>query len=288
MGPTGSGKSDLAERLAERYQAQLLNADAFQVYRGLDIGTGKSALKEKYELLDICNPWQQFGVGLWVSQAGRVLEKLFSSGRPAVVVGGTGLYVRALFEGYSGMSRPPDESLRTGLNKRAESGTEALMTELEALDADAARAVDRSNTRRVVRALERALSNSTTPAITLPPFRRIKVSINPPREVLLDRIDARINAMFRSGWLDEVRGLRTNPRIQYDSPGMQAIGYRALWDHLDQKVGLEAARESILIATRQYAKRQRTWLRKEPGLISLEWAHETEDVLRVIEDPVGR
>src|SRR5205085_344215 len=127
MGPTASGKSSLAEALAEQLDAQLINADAFQVYRGMDIGTGKSSCKERYLLLDLVSPSQQFGLGEWLRLAVVELERLFAEGRSAIVVGGTGLYIRALMEEYAEISSAPDPQLRSELMGR---DVESLREEL--------------------------------------------------------------------------------------------------------------------------------------------------------------
>jgi len=279
MGPTASGKTDLAERLAERFGAQLVNADAFQVYRGMDIGTGKPSDKVKYKLLDIAEPWEQFGVGAWVRLAADALGKIWSEGRPAIVVGGSGLYVRALFEGYDIMGAAPDPDTRRQLMEEEQTfGVAVLFERLRQLDPEAAGRVDSANPRRVLRALEKALCPSPPIRLELPPFQRYKIGIDPPAEVLIERIEHRLDHMLASGWVDEVRRLRGDAQVKIDSPGMKAIGYRTLWEFLDGATTLEEARGLIGTATRQYAKRQRTWLRSEPGLETLEWGAGIEGI----------
>jgi tRNA dimethylallyltransferase len=278
MGPTASGKTDLAESLAEHFGAQLLNADAFQVYKGLDIGTGKPAHKDRYELLDIVEPNEQFGLGAWVPLAIESLWRVWREARPAIMVGGTGLYVRALFEGYAFIGDAPDPDLRAKLAEEERTdGQFAMYHRLQKLDPDAAARVDSANPRRVLRALEKALRPSPPLRMELPPFTRIKLALNPPADELSTRIEARLSQMMKAGWLDEVRKVRDSGAATIDSPGLRAIGYRNLWEFLDGSTTLESAEEKIGVLTRQYAKRQRTWLRSEPGLETLNWGSELHD-----------
>ncbi len=279
MGPTASGKSALAEALAAELDAVLLNADAFQVYRGLDIGTAKPADRANYRLLDLIEPTESFGVGAYVGRAAEVLADLFGERRSAVVVGGTGLYVRALFEGYAEMRPPPDPELRAQLEAdRAANGLGALVRRLEALDPKAAGSIDLQNPVRVRRALERALDPRPGLRVEIPNFRRFKVAIVPKPEITSARIDSRLDFMVYNGWVDEVRRLmgEGNPR---EAPGLRAIGYRSLYDHLLGMVSLPEAIETIRAETRQYAKRQRTWLRSEPNLTVLPDCQTAEQAL---------
>jgi tRNA dimethylallyltransferase len=270
MGPTASGKSDLAESLATLLDAQLINADAFQVYQGMDIGTGKSTHKGRYLLLDLVNPTEQFGLGRWVQMAHEALVSLYKQGKSAVLVGGTGLYVRALMEEYDRMSDKPDEAVRNQiLLKEAELGSAGLFAELEQVHPETASTVAASNPLRVRRAWERVLTQSEIP-LRLPPFQKIKIGLEPPSEVNRDRIALRVQKMMDEGWLAEVNNLLESG-VTADSPGFKAIGYRNLAEHIAGNLTLAEAQEQITIATRQYAKRQRTWLRSEPGLKYLPW-----------------
>lgn len=269
MGTTASGKTVLAEALADRFDAQLINADAFQVYRGMDIGTAKPVQKERYSLLDLKDPDEGFGVGEWVLAARDVLTRLWSENRSAVIVGGTGLYVRALLQRYGALQPSPDPELRRRLEKQeAEQGLESLLSDLAKLDPEAAATVDPKNPVRVRRALERALTPSAPLSLDLPPFRVTKLAVQVPREVLNEKIAQRANDMVQNGWVQEVNDLRDNG-FRPENPGFRALGYRQLFDYLDGKVGLQEAMATTIAATRQYAKRQRTWLRSEPELAML-------------------
>jgi len=279
MGPTASGKTALAEALADRFDAQLINADAFQVYRGLDIGTAKPEDKSRYLLLDIKDATESFGVGEFVQRASEILWTLHREGRSAVVVGGTGLYIRALTEGYDEMSPAPDPALRADLVRREkEVGLEALAQELGTLDPIAAARIDLNNPARVRRALERVLDPRPPIQVVLPKFRQKKIALNPKVEISNARIDLRIESMVQNGWVDEARRL-VGEGIPGDAPGLRAIGYRGLCDHVRGVLSLGDALKGIALETRQYAKRQRTWLRSEPNLWFVSDGQTTEHAL---------
>lgn len=268
MGPTGSGKTDLAEALADRLDAELVNADAFQVYRGLDIGTNKPKDRGRYRLLDLVEPDEPFGVGEWVRLAREILDDLFARRCSAVFVGGTGLYIRALFEEYAEMGEAPPPELRAQVDDwRRTEGVEGLLRRLEAIGIP--EGLDQKNPVRVSRALERALHPSPAPPFRLPPFRKRKVAISIPSAQLAERVLARTRDFVQNGWVSEVEGLRSRG-IGEDAPGMRAIGYRTLLRHLDGDVDREDAIAEIVRDTMRYAKRQRTWLRSEPDLIWIE------------------
>lgn len=264
MGPTASGKTPLAELISARLSAKLVNADAFQVYRGMDVGTAKPLDKSRYELLDIKNPNEAFGVGEWVSRALPILESAFEQGQHLIVVGGTGLYIRALFEEYEAMNGSPHPDLRERVDACP---IEKVREELQTLYPERAAKVDLKNPVRVRRALEKALSPTPEP-VTIPPFKKLKLGIIPTAEVLGPRIEQRVDQMLQNGWVSEIEGLRERGFHRQD-PAFRAIGYRSLWDAIDGKIGFEEASATTIAETRQYAKRQRTWLRSEPDLIPL-------------------
>lgn len=269
-GPTASGKTALAERLALEIGAQLINADAFQVYRHLDIGTAKPANKRLYELLDILDPSESFGVGEWVLRACNVLERLHAEGRSAVVVGGTGLYLRALFEEYAEMSPPPSPRLRAELAEReAKEGLQALIEELRQKRPDLAERTDLKNPTRVKRALEKALTGAQRVDFALPPFRKVKIGLDPDKRALDRLIEHRIAEMLQNGWVDEVKALLDRGYGPSD-PAFRAIGYAEVFQVIAGRTGLEEASVRIAAQTRQYAKRQKTWLRREPRLNRIE------------------
>jgi tRNA dimethylallyltransferase len=269
MGPTASGKTAVAERLADHLHARLVNADAFQVYRGLDVGTSKPVAKERYDLLDIKAPDETFGVGEWIAAATAVLGTAWADGNHVVVVGGTGLYIRALFEEYAEMYAAPDPDLREAVQKRLrDAGVEALFAELTAVAPQVAAGIDAGNPRRVSRALERVLAGNGPMRISIPPFRKTKLALDPPKATLDVQIRRRLDIMFQNGWVREVERLRA-AGIARSAPSLRAIGYQDVWDHIEGVISFEIACERITTATRRYAKRQGTWLRSEPNLLRL-------------------
>lgn len=268
MGPTASGKTDLAEELARRIGAQLINADAFHVYRGFDIGTAKPLQKDIYELIDIREPHEAYGVGEYVLDAVRVLERVFTEDRHAIVVGGTGFYVRALFEEYADMKPAPSLEIRMAARRRLEEvGLEALAEELQSRNPILK--LDWKNPVRVLRALEKQMTGPTELKFQLPPFRKLKFGIIPETNLLNEKIRERVHLMLDAGWVQEVKRL-LELGVERSAPAMRAIGYQTVADHLDGCISLQDMIEKVVLETIQYAKKQRTWLRKEPNLRFIE------------------
>lgn len=274
MGPTGSGKSDLAEALADRLGARLINSDAFQVYRGLDIGTGKSPRKAEYALMDILDPKESYGVGRFVEDASQAATAAFDSGRPALLVGGTGLYVRALTEGYSDLAPAPDPELRARL---AHTSLDALVAELGQKDPTLAARTDLKNPVRVRRALEKLASPPVRLKAALPDCQVAKLGLVVDPAVLAQIIESRTRAMMHNGWVAEVERLR-DAGVRVGDPGMRAIGYQTIWDVIEGRTTREEAVQRIAQQTTAYAKRQRTWLRSEPRLNLIERSSTPERV----------
>jgi tRNA dimethylallyltransferase len=269
MGETASGKTDLAEALADRLQAQLVNADAFQVYRGMDLGTAKSERKAEYELMDIRNPDQGFGVGEYVLLASEMLKRLHTEGRDVVVVGGSGLYIRALFERYTDLAPEPDPELRRSLRERHQGeGVEPLAKELQSLAPEVAAQTDLNNPQRVIRALERFHTPRERLSVDYPYFMQAKFAILWSKDVINRRIDTRALQMAQNGWTQEVSDLKA-AGYRPEMPGFKAHGYREMWRVLEGEMTLEEAMAATTAQVRAYAKRQRTWLRSEPNLTTL-------------------
>ncbi|MBX3118967.1 MAG: tRNA (adenosine(37)-N6)-dimethylallyltransferase MiaA [Fimbriimonadaceae bacterium] len=277
MGPTASGKTALAERIAERYNAQLFAADAFQVYRGFDIGTAKPAQKDRYRLVDIKSPTESIAVGEWVQLAVDELVPLYEKRRNVVFVGGTGLYVRALFQGYGALFPPADPETRERIREReAAGGMEALVQWLREIDKESSERIDIHNPVRVRRAIEKALCPKVETLFSVPPYKRVKMSLQPDKDDLNLRIKNRVSEMVQNGWVAEVEALR-RAGISDNDPSMRAIGYRTLLKVCTGEIALEQAIEATEIETRQYAKRQRTWLRSEPDVRVIPRFGDTEE-----------
>jgi tRNA dimethylallyltransferase len=279
VGPTGVGKSALAIAVAELAGGEIVNADALQVYRGLDIGTAKPTSEERlrvpHHLIDILEPAERFSAGRFAELARASLAEIAARGRPALVVGGSGLYLRALFDGIAPLPAV-DARVRGELAERhRREGLAPLRVELELLDAATAARLAPTDTQRTLRALEVALSSGRPLSewLARSPFVReavsgvIRVGLTLPRAVLYDRLAARVHRMAERGWLDEVRALVASG-VGPEAPAFQAIGYSQWVRHLAGEYDLEEATRRIVLATRRYAKRQETWFRREPGL---EW-----------------
>lgn len=280
-GPTGSGKSDLALRLAEHGGLEIVSADASMVYRGLDIGAAKPSLEERrqvpHHLVDVLEPSQPFSVSEYRLQAEAALEAVLARGRLPLLVGGTGYYIRALSEGIFELP-PPDPQLQDALWKRLHSeGIWPLLEELRARSPEDALRVGQ-NPRRIVRAVE-ILRRTGRPPAQLPRleprFAYAKLILWPQWGWLEARLRARVEQMFAQGLLEEVRGLIQ--RYPQMPTALQGIGYKEVAGYLRGQYSLEQAQAEVLEATRAYAKRQYTWFRKEPGDVTYlprggEWA----------------
>jgi tRNA dimethylallyltransferase len=273
VGPTASGKTDLALALADRLPVEIVVADSRQVFRGMDIGTAKvpemARRRVPHHLIDVVDPDEPFTVANWVERARAVLPGIASRGRLPLLVGGTGLYVSALLDGHDYAGQPWSPQLRQRLTEELETdGLETLVARLEAADPVAAAAIDVRNPRRVLRALERAeAGGSGTPTAIAYAGKIALVGLDRPREVLYRRIDERAHQIFEEGLLDEVRRLQAagyGPELR----PMTGHGYAEAAAALAGKWTLDDAVAVTARRTRQYAKRQLTWFRRDPRV---EW-----------------
>jgi len=272
-GPTASGKSALALALAERHGGVIINADSMQVYRDLRVLTARPSVAEEtrvpHHLFGHVNAAVNYSVGAYVADAARILSAL-PAGRLAIFAGGTGLYFKALMSGLAAIP-PIDPSIREGLRARlAREGVEALHAELRARDPEAASRIMVRDRSRILRALE-VLDATGRPIADwhrdgLPPVidpdRAIRIFLNPDRDDLKRRIEARFAAMLREGALDEVRALAAR-QLPETLPAMKAHGVPWLRRYLAGEISLEQAAEGSIMDTRRYAKRQVTWFRNQ-------------------------
>lgn len=274
MGPTASGKTALAVEWAERLDTEIVSVDSALVYRGLDIGSAKPSGPERalHRLVDIRDPHEPYSAAQFAVDALAALRELSESGRVPILCGGTGLYFRALFEGLSDMPEADPDTRTRLLEEAYERGWPALHAELTRVDPVAAARIHASDTQRITRALEvqrltgRPISEwQEGGAAHRPfPFRLLKLVLAPAdRAVLHERIALRFEQMLAAGLLDEVRRLMADPRLHPDLPSMRAVGYRQAWSHLAGETDAATFREQAVAATRQLAKRQFTWLRRE-------------------------
>jgi tRNA dimethylallyltransferase len=293
VGPTASGKSAVGMTLAERVGAHVVSADARQVYRGLDIGTAKPTTADRrrvvHHCLDLVEPSETFDVARWVAAADAGITAATRAGRPVVVVGGTGLYVRALLGGLCAAApRRPD--LRAALSTlAARTGERELYRWLARLDPAAAERIHPNDRVRIERALEVVLSTGV-PLSRLQGAHGFATRRYEARVLVLAydgaaldaRIEARTDALIGAGWIDEVATLAA--RLPDDAPGWRTLGYRELRDHVRGAVALAVARAAVVQATRRFAKRQRTWWRREARATPLTWVDPARGTERALED----
>jgi tRNA dimethylallyltransferase len=275
VGPTASGKSEVAVEVAERAGAEILSMDSMLVYRGMDIGTAKptAELTERvpHHLMDLVGPEESFSVQRWLAEAERVLADVQGRGARALFVGGTAFFLRALLQGL--FDGPPvDPVVRAGIEARVdEEGLAALHAELERVDPPSAARIHPNDRKRVVRALE-VLEQTGRPLSSWqqewgwhagePPASRPHTLAGLRLETgeLDRRIRARTAAMLDAGWLEEAVRLRANPGL--GPTACQALGYAEVLELADGAIGREVCEERIALRTRQFARRQRTWLRR--------------------------
>ncbi len=267
VGPTASGKTDLALRLAQTFDGEIISADSRQVYLYMDIGTAKPPATERlrvpHHLIDVVTPDVTFSLVRFLKEARRAIHEIHGRGRLPVLAGGTAQYVWALLEGWQVPEAEPDPAVRSELERRAETeGAQALHDELRALDPRRAAEVQPSNVRRVIRALEvrRALGTSAGPRKVEPPYRTMIVGLGLEREELYGRIDARVDRMAREGLLYEVRGLLRRGYGEEHS-SMSGVGYLELALCLEGRLSLEEAVERAKFRTHRFARSQHAWFR---------------------------
>ena len=279
LGPTAAGKTDVAVALVESLPLEIISVDSAMVYRGMDIGTGKPGadvlVRAPHRLIDIREPAETYSAAQFVADAGEAIREIHAAGRIPLLVGGTGLYFRALERGLSPLPEA-DADIRTQLEaKAARDGLNALHARLKEIDPESARRIHRNDPQRIQRALE-------VHAITGRPMSELiaegesrgtvyemhKVSLEPAnRRWLHERIEERFRLMLERGLVDEVAELKRSGRLRDDMPAMRAVGYRQVWQHLAGDGNREDLLARGVAATRQLARRQLTWLRKEKTLV---------------------
>ncbi len=294
-GPTASGKTELSIRAALDLHLDIVCMDSMQVYRRMDIGTAKPTAAERrivpHHMLDIRDPCEPFSVSEYVNEAQKLVRKLAAAGREVLFVGGTGLYLQAMIHPWSMGNVPADEELRARLNAMAEEpgGREMLHRRLEAADPDSARRLPLNDIRRTIRAIE--VSETTGIPFSAQPERpadsefewRI-VSTAMERSLLYSRINRRVDSMIRAGLPDEVRSL-LREGVPDTAQSMCAIGYKELVPYVRGQCSLPDAVERIQTGSRHYAKRQMTFLRREPDIryVDVNSNSAYTDLLRIIQ-----
>jgi len=277
MGPTAAGKTDIAVRLVEQANMEIISVDSALVYRGMDIGTAKpdadTLQRAPHFLIDIRDPSEAYSAAEFVSDASRLITEIHARGNIPLLCGGTMLYFRAVTEGLSELPKA-DESIRQALIDEAkEKGWQVMHAGLQEIDPQAAARIHPNDPQRIQRALEiyriTGISMSDWLEQNKPEglaYRFIKQVVSPQdRSVLHQRIEQRFDQMLSQGLVEEVEKLRARGDLDLDKPSMRSVGYRQIWQYLDGEYSLEEARLKGIYATRQLAKRQLTWLRAVQG-----------------------
>ena len=297
-GPTASGKTALAVELALRFDGEVVSADSMQVYRRMDVGTAKPTVEERrgvpHHLLDVADPEENYSVACYVRDAVPVVDDILARGKLPIIAGGTGLYIDALIAGREFASFSPDSGLREELQRRVlTEGLPALRAELERIDPEAAGRIHPNDEKRTVRAIEVFLSTGKTisqhnrETAALPDrYTPLTVGLNfEDRARLWARIDRRVDEMMANGLEAEVRGLLESG-VPDGCTAMQAIGYKEIAAALREGRSVEEGAEEVKLRSRQYAKRQLTWFRRNQSVCWHLWGEtpEISDALRVSTD----
>ena len=275
IGPTAVGKTALSFKLAERFQTELVSADAYQVYKGMDIGTAKATKDElatyRHHLIDIIEPNEDFSAAAFQEAARTTIEDLHERGKIPILVGGTGLYVQSLLEGYEFKAKRHSKEERQAASSRiaalSEEELKAYITEKTGYEPPDWHEL-LSNSHRLVR-LVGAIEKGEGAAAVMPQkaggplYHAFVIGLSLSRQVLYERIEKRIDAMIEAGWIDEVQQLLQDGVLP-EAQAMKAIGYKELVLYLDGQLSLEAASELIKKRTRHFAKRQMTWFKRMP------------------------
>ena len=289
-GPTASGKSDLAVRLAHTLDAEIINADSMQVYRGLDIGTAKPAQDQQggimHHLIDVVDPDQNFSAADFVVAADAAIKDIISRGKRAVVVGGTGLYIRALVNGLVDSPSGAGEMRLSLQDEASRVGKEAMLDKLRKVDPELAESLHPNNLVRIIRALE-VFQLTGIPlslyqkehAFSTRRYDTLKIGISANREQLYARIEDRVDQMLAAGLLNEVKNLLA-AGFGRDLKSMRSIGYKESAAYLSGELSYEETVNLIKLNTRHYAKRQVTWFKAEPDILWFDYPEKFDTILQ--------
>jgi len=291
VGPTASGKTSLSIELAKRLNGEIINGDAMQVYKELNIGTAKITEDEKegipHHLFDIKEPTDTFSVAEYQSAVRNCIEEIRNRGKQPIIVGGTGLYIQSVLFDFRFTDEAGDEKIRAELEAELETegGAERLYSRLQHLDPSSAEKIHPNNHRRLIRALEIIEVTGKTKieheqgAGAAPIYEHLIVGLDLDREVLYERINRRVDRMMKDGLLEEARGLWENGVRNVQS--VQAIGYKELYQHFEGFITLDEAIELIKKHTRHYAKRQMTYFRNK---VDISWFDANSNKEKIIDE----
>ncbi len=302
LGPTGVGKTAASIFLAKALNTEIISSDSMQIYRHMDIGTAKPSRDERlavrHHMIDVAEPWEAYSTGEYIKQVQPVMDALFDKGKIPIIAGGTGLYIKAMTRGiFTGPSA--DWELRNELLVKEEEEPGSLFAYLKTLDPSAAGTIMPADTRRIIRALEVCVKSKSTisgmrRALTRPlPYEFIKIGITRDRKELYQMIEARVDEMVEHGLVEEVKkvlelirasGLPDSRADELSS--MQAIGYKEIALHLSGEISFDEAIGLVKQRTRNYAKRQFTWFRKEEGIqwVDVTGMYNADEIFRKVRE----
>lgn len=277
MGPTAAGKTDLAMQLAQTQNCEIISVDSALIYKGMDIGTAKPTQHElelaPHRLIDILDPAESYSVAQFRKDVEAEMQSISSSGKTPLLVGGTMMYYKALIDGISTLPQA-DSKVRLQITQDAESrGWQSLHDDLTLIDPESAKRIHPNDPQRLMRAVEvfrisgKTMTELTEIKSSSIPYRLLQFAIAPEkREILHQRIEQRFDQMLQTGFQQEVEKLKARDDLHLDLPSMRCVGYRQMWQYLDGEIDVAEMRYRGIVATRQLAKRQLTWLRGWPDL----------------------
>jgi len=288
-GPTATGKTSLGIKLANMFNGEIISADSMQIYKEMNIGTAKPTKEEqsavKHHLIDFIDPKDEYSVQEYVKSADSIIENLFKNNKMPIIVGGTGLYIKSLIYPYSFCNAPKNEEIRQKYNEiLLKYGKEKLYTILQEKDPESCKNIHMNDTKRVIRALEiyditgKAKTNLNKPELK-PKYKAITIALNMPREILYERINLRVEKMFEEGLVEEINNLIKNG-VTFKMQSMQAIGYKEFYDYFNNNCELNIVKELIAKNSRNYAKRQITFIK---GLKDVVWFNPLTEEDKIID-----
>lgn len=271
-GPTGIGKTNLSTKICDEFNGRLISCDSMQIYKDMNIGTNKISEKDQkkypHALIDIVYPNEEFSVSMYKDLATKEIEKTFKDNKLPIIVGGTGLYMRAVLFPYSFNNSTKNDALRTYYEKLIEEkGKEYVFNILKEKNAEIASKLHPNDTKRVIRKLEMLSVKNLSTDAEESEYDYELIVLNEDREKLYNKINNRVEQMFSEGLIEEVKNIIKKYNLTRESQSMQAIGYKEFFDYFDNKIDLNTLKELIKQHTRNYAKRQITWFKTMPKAV---------------------
>ncbi len=283
LGPTASGKTEMGFKLAKKYNGEIINADSRQIYREMDIGTGKTDIQYSIfnipiHLINIKNPNQKFSLSQYKKLTIKTIKDIHKRGKVPILVGGTGLYISAIVDNLEIPKAAPNKKIRQKLEKHTD---EYLFNKLKKIDLKSAKTIGENNKRKLIRALEvceiTGKPFSSQQIKGEPLFNILQIGIKIDREKLYKKIDERVDEMIRIGLIKETKKL--SKKYSFDLPAMSGIGYFEIGQYLKNKITLDDAVQKIKYRTHQYARRQMTWFKRDERIEWVENYRETERLI---------